>query len=353
MPTTHSDVAVKIGGSELRGEDVFDVLVESDLDQPDHACVTLANAITHYSESVKEGEEIEIKLGLVDADEVAAVIFKGEVTGIEPVFDSRAPARVHIRALNLLHQLTRGKKSVAYLKVSDKDIVEKISQGYGLTSKFGDSPPSSPQYEHVYQHNQTDLEFLRLRATRIGYEVLVEDKTLYFRKRSDADSGILLTFGAGGSEATLERFVPRLSTSHQVSKVLVRGWDPDKKKEIIGSAIPQRSKLGDQTGAQVVNQKYSDVLAVDVDEPVSSQEEADTLAKAILYERQMNYITGDGVARGNPKLKPGLIVGINVFDQRFGGKYYITAVRHRYVHASKIGGYRTEFKFKRDARGAA
>ena len=41
----------------------------------------------------------------------------------------------------------------------------------------------------------TDLEFIRLRAARIGFELLVNDKDLFFRKRTDADSGITLDFG--------------------------------------------------------------------------------------------------------------------------------------------------------------
>jgi phage protein D len=64
----------------------------------------------------------------------------------------------------------------------------------------------------------------------------------------------------------------------------------------------------------------------------------------------MGFITGDGVCRGNPDIKPGIILTINVQDSRFDGKYHIIAVRHRYVHAGSSGGYRTEFKFRRDAK---
>src|SRR5262249_31838068 len=150
-------------------------------------------------------------LGFVDGKDQGTV-FKGEVTGIEPIYDSRAPARVHIRALNQFHRLTRGKKSVAFKQVTDKDIVDKLCQAYGLTAKYGDQPPST-KYEHVYQNNMTDLEFLRMRAARIGCEVFVVDKELHFRKRVDADSGINLQFGAPGDSA-LERFLPRLSTAN-------------------------------------------------------------------------------------------------------------------------------------------
>jgi Bacteriophage probable baseplate hub protein len=347
MSSTSIDCTVKIGTKTISGDEVHDILVEADLDQPDMAVVTLSNASTKYSETVAEGEDIEVQLGFVDGA-AAGPVFKGEVTGIEPIYDSKSPARVMVRALNQLHRLTRGKKSVAHKQVTDKDLVDKLCQSYGLTAKYGDSPPQT-KYEHVYQNNLSDLEFLRSRAARIGFEVLVADKELHFRKRSDADSGINLQLGVPG-ESALERFVPRLSTANQVSEVRVFGWDPEKKKEIVGVAKPQASKLGDKHGSEVASAKHKNVLHVQVESPVSSKEEADNIAKSILNDRLMHFITGDGVCRGNPKLKPGIIITCTVSDKRFDGKYYVTAVRHRYVHAGSSGGYRTEFKVRRDAK---
>jgi uncharacterized protein len=347
VASTSVDCSVKLGSSTITGDEVHDVQVEADMDQPDLATVTLSNLSTKYSETVTEGDDLEVKLGFVDGKQ-QGTIFKGEVIGIEPIYDSRAPARVLIRGLNQLHRLMRGKKSVAHKQVTDKDIVDKLCQSYGLTAKYGDTPPST-KYEHVYQHNLTDLEFVRMRAARIGCEVFVVDKELHFRKRDDSDSGIKLVFGAPGDSA-LERFLPRLSTAQQISEVKVFGWDPEKKKEIVGSAKPQSSKLGDKHGSEVASEKHKGILQVQHDSPVSSKEEADNIAKSILNDRMMNFITGDGTCRGNPDLKPGLIITVTVNDKRFDGKYYVTSVRHRYVHAGQGGGYRTEFKVRRDAK---
>jgi phage protein D len=350
VPSTHIDCTVKLGSNTITGDEVHDILVEADLDQPDHACVILSNASTRWSEKVNEGDDIEIKLGFEGGGQ-SATVFKGEVTGIEPIYDSRQPLRVVIRALNQMHRLTRGKKSVAHKQVTDKDIVDKVCQTYGLTAKFGDTPPAT-KYEHVYQHNMSDFEFLKLRASRIGFEILVNDKELHFRKRIEADSGIKLEFGLPGDSA-LEKFMPRLSTANQVSEVKVFGWDPDKKKEIVGIAKPESSKLGDKTGSQVADEKHKNILHIQVESPVASKEEADNIAKSILQERLMHFITGDGICRGNSQLKPGIIVSVNVQDKRFNGKYYVTAVKHRYVHAGTSGGYRTEFRFRRDAKTAS
>jgi phage protein D len=340
------DASVKIGGKDIAVDEVFDLVIEADLDQPDMAVITLSNQSTQWSSMVKEGDPLEVRAGFTSGKEQGTV-FKGEVVGIEPIFSSSGPARVLVRGLNALHKLARGKKSVSYTKVTDKDIVNKIVGNYGLSANFGDSPPST-KYDHVYQHNQTDLEFLRLRAARIGFEVLVQDTTLYFKKRTEKESGIKLTIGQSG-ETTLERFLPRLSTANQVSEVRVRGWDPEQKKEILGVATPSGSKLGDKTGSQIANNSHKNVLYVDVDVPVFTKEDADAIAKSLLQDRLMNFITGDATAKGNPDLKPGIVVEISVGDKRFDGKYYITAVRHRYQHEGADHGFRTHFKFKRDA----
>ncbi|HEY2746695.1 MAG TPA: hypothetical protein VGL86_18830, partial [Polyangia bacterium] len=66
MPSMQIDCSVKLGTKEIGGDEVHDVLVEADLDQPDHTIITLSNLSTKYSESVTEGDDIEVKLGLVD-----------------------------------------------------------------------------------------------------------------------------------------------------------------------------------------------------------------------------------------------------------------------------------------------
>lgn len=346
MGSTQTDFSVKIGGADIPGPDVHDVLVEADLDQPDHAVITLTNQSTKYSEKINEGDELEIEMGFAAAGADAGTIFKGEVVGIEPIYSAKGPQRVHIRGYNKLHLLMRGKKSATYTKVSDKDIVDKICQKHGLSGDYGSAPPTTI-YDHVYQHNLTDLEFIRMRAARLGFEVSVDDTKLYFRKRVDSDSGIKLVLGVTGTEttSTLERFAPRLSTAQQVSKVQVYGWDPAKKEQIIGEAQPKDSKLG----GTIADGKHSNVLQVIHERPVSSKEEADNIAKSILNDRLMEFITGDAVCRGNPKIKPGIILTINVQDKKFDGKYHVSSVRHRYTHAGDSGGYRTEFKVRRDA----
>jgi phage protein D len=339
---TNLDVQVTIGGKALAKNTIFDLEIRKQLEEPDQAVVSLANEAVSYSETIEVGDDIEIKMGLAGFSQAASA-FKGEVVAVEPLWDTTLPRRVQVRALNKLHLLARGHKSVSYVNVTDKDIVDAVTSAHGLSANYGDAPPTTT-HDHVYQHNQSDLELLRLRAARIGYELFVEDTTLYFRKPSFADSGIKLALGV--EDSGLRVFRPRLSTTNLVGEVRVRGYDPKTKKELIGSAKPAGSPLGDKSGASKAKAVFFECSL-----PVASKAEADAVAAAILRERSLSYVTARAVTRGNPAIKLAQTITIAVADKRFDGKYYVVALLHRYVHGGKQTGFVTELTLRRDAVG--
>ena len=324
--------------------DVFEFTVDVDLNQPDMCSLVLVNIKGSYSAKVKNSDSLEIKGG-------GKTIFKGEVLGVEPTFDYGQPSRVHIRGLNAMHKLTRGRKSTTFEKMSDKQIAEKICQAHSLSANFK-KPPTEIKHDHVYQHNQTDLQFLRQRAARLDCELLCEDTTLYFTQRSTSVDAAIAKLKLG--DGTLERFKPRISSANQVKKVTVRGWDPVKRKEIIGKyeASP------DYGGTAGPSEAMGNTETVETDRPVYSQEEADSLAKSLLREKQMSYVTGEAMTQGIPGLRPNTCLNLELGDSKFDGKYYIASVRHRFVHsvagigglAHREAGYRTLLRVMRDAQ---
>ena len=332
-------IEVNIGG-KVPADDVFEIEALQDIDQPDMCSVVLSNIKGERSQQTKEGTAFT-----VTAD--GKKLFEGEVTGIEPVFDHNMPTRVAVRGLNKMHKLTRGRKSRTFEKMTDQDIVKKVASESGLSAQCDGDP--AIKHDHVYQHNQTDLEFILQRAKRIDFEVRVEGSKLLFQKRKTDGSGTKLVWGDGDGE--LERFRPRISGANQVKKVVVHGWDPKKKEKIVGEA-----SMSVELGGQ---QPKAEAETVETERPVYSKEEADALAKSILKDRQMNYVTGEALTLGNPALKAGTTVDIDVHDPKFDGKYYIKSCVHRYIHsvagvdgvAHREAGYRTLLKLRRDSSG--
>src|SRR5206468_11114826 len=121
--------------------------------------------------------------------------------------------------------------SRTFEKRSDGEVAAILAKENQL--EFGPSgPEASIGQERIVQDNQTDLEFLLERAARIGYEVFVDDQTLYFQRRVDPSSIVLGCVQTRAlSWAELKIFHPRLSSANVVSKVIVRGWDPLKQEE--------------------------------------------------------------------------------------------------------------------------
>jgi uncharacterized protein len=347
---------VVLNGTEQDPQAMALVTVDLDVDQPDMCTATMNNTNDFkYTRQVKQGDTLEFKIGSTVAQ--VEVIFKGEVVGLEPIFDVGGETKVLIRAFNKLHRLTRARKSKTFEKQTDGDVAKKIAQEYGLTPKIeGDVNIS---HNHIYQHHQTDLEFLLERGRRINYEILCDNENLIFRQRKlDKSDGLKLIFGKDqpqGTEIALERFHARLNSANQVKKVEVRAWSPKDAKEITGSADDLIRILGKDEGSKAAGSFGSAEAHFEI--PVTSKEEADAAAKALLEDLALSYITGEGLCKGDPRLKAGRVVEIVVdpdaSDERFSGNYYVTGVSHRYTHKASggAGGYQTLVKVRRNAEG--
>jgi phage protein D len=285
-------------------------------------------------------------LGYVDA---LTYQFEGEVTQLNPTFPESGTPTIEIEGRTRLHWLQGDKKTRTYRNVTDKQVVEKIAQDAGLSPQAEDP---GTQYDYVMQCNQTDLEFLKQRAARIRYEVLVCDKALIFRKPQEADPKIY-TFVWGpltnpaDDVLPLKSFSPVMSTANQPSKVTVRGYDPKSKGVFEGKAGvgDEQAKMGSQTGSQIVTRSFRSREYVHVNIPVASQAEADEHAKAIFNDRAMQFLTGKASTIGVPDLRSGQPVELQGIGM-FSGRYYVDEV----THTIGSSGYLTNFTVKRNAQ---
>jgi uncharacterized protein len=295
----------------------------------------------------REGSKVRIKMGY--QGKALKTMVEGEITAVEVYFSSTGPETLYLQGYDRLHRLRRGRKRRTFIRQSDWDIAQKIAGEHGLSLR-GDS--TTVKFEHVYQNNVTDLDFLLQRAARINYEVVVENTTLYFRKSQETRSKVATLKWGDPEDHELISFSPRLSTADQVSEVTVRGWNPKEKTEIVG-----RAKVGDETtkmagsrsGGQSATAAFGDVKTMEVDHPIFSQEEADALARARFNELSLGYITGDGVCVGNPAIRAGEVIELTGLGRRFSGLYYVVASNH--VCGRGAGGYRTEFSVRRNTGG--
>jgi phage protein D len=346
------NVEILLQGKEVDGSNFLAYTVERDMFQPDMANIVLSNQGDVYTTTAKIGDAIEIKVG-----DGATSIFKGEIVGVEPVYKGGEKTRVAIRAMNKLHRLVRTRKSITFTDKSDKDILSSVvgDNGLQLTWKHD----TSIQYKHVYQHNQTDLEFLRMRAARMGCHVWCVDTTVYCQK-PDLQSSEVATLKVDESspQGALREFRPRMSAASVVKKVTVKGWNPEKKELIVGEASAQNSPLGNENAVTGAGPLAGEETFT-VDHPIWSKEEADALAKARLQDASLTYITGELTCTGDPVFDLGKVVKVipnsdpeaHPGDDPFNGRYYIMGVTHQHTASkNKDGGFITILRVARDAQ---
>jgi len=331
-PGTAAMVSSVIVDQDVAAPAMFTLeLVDQDLEHPD---ATWADA-----DLFAPGGEAEILLGYTGQ---LATVLKGEITGLEPQYKSGEIPRLVVRGHDRRHRLLRGRNTRSFTQVKDSDVAGQIAQAAGLTPQATDT---GTVLDYLLQHNQTDLEFLCERARRLGYEVAIDDKTLFFRPHGNAAAEALTLARA----TDLLEFHPCLTTLKQVGKVTVQGWSVKDKEAITGQAAAGDEGTtmgGADAGSKAADKAFGSSVAAVVDRPVGSQAEADKIALGQLQETALSYVSGDGVMIGRADLVAGAVVKIEGFGRRFSGLYYVTSARHSYLPSR---GYRTAFFVRRNA----
>jgi phage protein D len=284
------------------------------------------------------GSELKIRIGYGASLQTLMV---GEITSFAPEYPDNGTVLFQVKGYERLYRLGFGRKTRSFRNMKDSDIAAQIAQDWKLTPQV---EATAVTHDYVIQNNQTDREFLSERARRNGFELRVENKTLYFQKpKEDAGKIATLTY-----RENLVDFFPLLTTARQTGKVQVRGWNPKDKKEVLGEAGSgdEISTMGGQeTGAKTVKKIAGDTVRAICGENVPTQEAAEEMARAYLNQSAFEFISGEGSCIGNVQIKAGSVVELKGLGSRFSGLYYVISCRHRFG----TRGYTTYFTVRRSA----
>ncbi len=288
------------------------------------------------SDQFAVGSDVAIRLGYIgDLHQVML----GEITSLEPVFSQGQHSVLMVRGYDRRHRLARGRKTRTFVQMKDSAIATQIAREAGLRMEADDSRTT---LSYVIQSNQSDLEFLRRRASLIGYELFARDKVLYFRspRTSDSPDGKLSL----GEDIT--EFSPRLSTADQATELTVRAWDVKEKKAIVATSRKMPYAGGRTTGPDTARRAFGPAVVTLTGQPTRNLGEASAIADAQFATEALAFVEGNVVAFGRPLLRAGTVVSISGAGQRFSGPYYVTSVTHT---LTPDHGYQTAFTVQRNA----
>jgi phage protein D len=332
-------VEITVNGQPLAAEmasHILEVRVEDHLRMPDTFCVRIADpGLEHVDHApIDIGAAITIAFSAPESDQMTPV-FHGQVTTVEPEFGSRGVVLV-ARGYDNAHALNRTPHTQTYQNATVADIARKVAARAGLTP--GTIDDAGGVQDFVQQNNETDGAFLWRLAARTDAELVVQDKTMHFRKAGAAAGATPIALRWGEN---LTAFRPRITGVSQVDQVVVRGWDPAAKQAIEASAkAPAPSSQPGITRDSVVSAMGGGTLTV-ADRPVTSHEEAQTYATSLAAHIGNACCEADGTCRGDPRLRAGTVVSVERVGEKFSGTYTLTATRHVYRGGS---GYQTSFE---------
>ena len=352
---------IEVNGSNLQADvskNIQHLQVVSMPDTLDTFSFTLANALpamrwTHTSDAklFMPGNSVSILMGYVDD---MHEMMEGEITQVSPTFPESGMPTVAIEGHSRMHRLRGDNKTRTFQKTTPKQIVEKIGKDADLEVQAVDV---NLQQDYVIQPNQSDLDFLKSLARSLHCEVLVQKRTLIFRKAAEADtkSFTLIWYGPQESFAPppdtmpLKSFTPQMNALAPATNVQYRAYDMKSKKAFVSNANSSNQRClmgGNQSAAQAAQNAFNrSRTVVNVTTPYDTQDEGDHHAKSAYNAKAMGFVGGSATTIGIPELWSGQVVELQGLGPLFNGCYYVQQA----THTIDENGYSTSINVKRNA----
>jgi uncharacterized protein len=327
----------------LKGADRFSFVINNAFDIAKQEFIRVQGKTV--PEFFEFGRSIDVRMGYGDLKGLEPMI-SGIVTELSTSFPSSGLPQITVSGYDNSYCLTRGAQSKNWGEdKKDSDVVRELARRYNLQPKVEDTGVEQARIE---QTQESAAAFLTRLADRNGFEWLVVDRDLIFRKPdNDKQGAIVLEWGRG-----LVSFSPEINLSEQITEVEVHGWNVQTKQPIVGNA-----KKGDEigrdrarasgaarvSGAEALGKVCKEKQAsLRVRQPVFSQQEADRRAVAILKRRSEGFVGGRGESIGLPEIRPNVNVALKGLGNLFSATFYVQQA----THTVDTSGYRTTFEVK-------
>lgn len=318
------------------------------------------------------GTEIEIE---VDNGPMPTTLIVGEVTSIEGDYDNLVRYTT-IRGYEHAHRLQRARRTRTFLDSTDGDVATRIAGDADID--IGDVQDPGVTHRWLAQVAQTDWEFLKGRASELGYETGVSEGEFYFRPAPGMSAGGLggaaaaaaAAVGLGGCTLTfggnLRWLRSRVSSAGLVPEAEVRVWDPESKGVVsaVASLESETADLDDDPVA--MSNAYGGPLSLPsipsipglpsflgasanafavVDRPLgwgsTTQAEADAMAAGMAEHVASTFAEAEGSAIAATDVIAGAKVTLENVPDKFAGDWYVTSAQHVFDNEE---GYNVRFE---------
>lgn len=265
------------------------------------------------------GKELEIKAGY-HSDE--GTIFKGIITKHSIQTKKDKPSYLIIDLKDASVKMTIGRKSKYFEEVTDSDLIEEIVGEYGLET---DVEATTVTHQEMVQHHATDWDFMLSRAEVNGKLVFVDDGKVTV-KAPDLSAEPILELAYGHNVFDFEA---AMDARDQYSAVKSSSWDFANQEVIEGEGDdPSLTEQGNISGSDL-----ADVIGLEELLLKHSGKVADDELKAWsdskFLRSRLSKIKGKVKIQGFSDIKPGDVIELAGFGDRFNGVAFVSSISHR------------------------
>lgn len=260
------------------------------------------------------------------------VLLNMGVFEIDSIDVSGPPTKATLKATSIPYTTTlrMEKKSKAWEKISLKAIGEEIASNCGLSLMYEAS--YNPMYKRKEQVQTSDIKFLMRLCHAAGMALKVTAMMIVIYDAAEYDNKpAIRTFTYGEGDIISYKLGTSLTDTAYTS-CHVTYTDPDTKENIEYTYTPDTSEGTGQT--------------LEVNEKVTSTEEAEILAKKRLREKNAQEFTASLKVVGDVSLVAGVTVKLKGF-QIFDRKYKVTQAKH----SLSSSGYTVDLSLKQVLEG--
>ncbi|NOY26091.1 MAG: phage late control D family protein [Oligoflexia bacterium] len=337
--TSYSVIVGSQTFSQLTTDGLAQLTVEDHVDLVQMMTLRMGGAEGRPTWNISIGDAVTASMG-----QGSSPLFVGEVTAVEPSYQVDGVSSITVRAMDKMHRLGRGRKTRFWENMKDSDVVSVVGAECGLGVEADATTETLP---YILQRNESNIGFLKRLAARNNYILRVDPagSKLIFKKASFSGTSKKVEMGDN-----LRSMRVSYNSVDQVQKVVVRGWDPSTKQEIVGEAtVGDITSIGGGAKGADVAACFGDSTAYVTDVPVSSQSMAKEVAKAELERLARGFCRGSATVQGDDTIRAGSMVEFTGLPSGQNGKVFVLASRH--VISGRTG-YTTEFTFCSNTLGS-
>ena len=250
---------------------------------------------------------------------------------IDSISVAGPPTKITLKSTSIPYTsgLRMEKKSRAWEKTTLKSIGQEIAKKSGLKLMY--EAKNNPKYKRKEQIKTSDIKFLQTLCHAAGMALKVTTLTIVIYDAEEYDKKpAIKTYEYGKSDILSYRFSTSLTDTAYTS-CRVSYTDPDSKETIKYTYTPNSNAGTGQT--------------LEINEKVTSTEEAKALAKKRLREKNTQEFTASLKVVGDVTLVAGTVIKLKGF-QEFDKKYKVKQAKH-----SLTGGYTVDLTLQQVLEG--